>query len=401
MALPATVSTNPLESILSSNEAAAEFCKSRIPSIKFAMVGGRLCTSAKFIKDAGSGSVPQDVFTNAAKKTHYDGIEPEIVWIKTEKEACKFANNLGLSTTVFIAAFKAHGKVLAYSARVAAISHICSKPEARKGLIEWSGSAAALRRLLYSQLNSPLTKAKAKIPTSNVVALVPKQEVESKPAVVRPEWVAPANIAYTDASLWTEGGGCAIAAFHPHTMQAQVIYLPIPSSIDGLEMQAIALAHQAFGVSNVFTDSQNAVRQYGHLKAAAVSSKDKLKTMTGHLAYGLRDLATERAVIEWIPRTKNIVADAVAVWASRNKFTGRLNIEFTVQFNLANPSEVDTTKEWIRITPVVEKGKATMAEMVERLRDKQQRLELELATVNRDLLVLTEHADVFARYMSN
>jgi hypothetical protein len=397
MALPATVSTNPLESILSSNEAAAEFCKSRIPSIKFAMVGGRLCTSAKFIKDAGSGSVPQDVYTNAAKKVHYEGIEPEIVWINTEKEACKFANDLGLSTTVFIAAFKAHGKVLAYSARVAAISHICRNPESRKGLIEWSGSAAALRRLLYSQL----PKAKSKIPASNVVALVPKQEVESKPAVVRPEWVAPANIAYTDASLWTEGGGCAIAAFHPHTMQAQVIYLPIPSSIDGLEMQAIALAHQAFGVSNVFTDSQNAVRQYGHLKAAAASSKDKLKTMTGHLAYGLRDLATERAVIEWIPRTKNIVADAVAVWASRNKFTGRLNIEFTVQFNLANPSEVDTTKEWMRITPVVEKGKSTMAEMVERLKSRQSELEYELAQVQNDLLVLTKHADVFARYMSN
>jgi hypothetical protein len=123
--------------------------------------------------------------------------------------------------------------------------------------------------------------------------------------------------------------------------------------------------------------------------------------MTGHLAYGLRDLATERAVIEWIPRTKNIVADAVAVWASRNKFTGRLNIEFTVQFNLANPSEVDTAKEWIRITPAATDKKSTMAEMVERLKSRQSELEYELAQVQNDLLVLTKHADVFARYMSN
>jgi hypothetical protein len=400
---------NRLTAILSSAQKSADFCKRFYPGARFAMARGCLCTPASMIKTiSGASSMNHLIYDDYPSRKYFANIESEIVWLKTQEDTYDFADRLGVLRRSLTGALAKHGKVMAFSSRVAAISLLSSLPESRDSLIEWTESGASLRRFLYANLgsipmSSPSESDKPEIldNVSNIVSITRKAEpVAVAPAVTRPDWIAPEHIAYTDASLWTKGSGCSIAAFHPHSMTARVIYLPIPCGIDSLEVEAIALAHESFNATHIFTDSQNAQKQFDYLKASTRHGSGKpIEKLTGHLAYGLRDVALAKGTIEWIPRTKNIVADAVAVWSSRNKYSGKVKVEFTADVNLANPAEVDTTKEWIHLTPIAEKKENSIEEMVERLNVRKFTLERELTQVTNDLTVLTKHADIFNRYM--
>ena len=169
-------------------------------------------------------------------------------------------------------------------------------------------------------------------------------------------WDAPDELAICDASLpFGDHSGCAMAAFHPASMTAQLVHMDMIFPIDLLEMQAAALAGRKYRSKQIITDSRNALRAFDQgVQDFSKMGRFDFNRQTGHEYYTMKNLIMAGAKITWTPRKKNIIADYLANWSVRNRFTGKVKVRILEELNIANPEP--KTENWIEVVPVIKQN---------------------------------------------